>query len=76
MTNRTEIDVRDLTRVVFAGTSAYLAVHFVLLPQLVRWGVSFPAYFFVGVIATGALAITLSYVMRPRAATADMFPAE
>lgn len=80
MTNRTEVDVRDLASVVFSGTAAYLAVHFLLLPQLVRMSVSFPAYFYIGVIATGILSVALSYGLRyaarPRKTSTTMFPAE
>ena len=62
--------------VIFSGTAAYLAVHYLLLPQLVLWGVSFPAYFYIGVLVTGALSVALSYLLRPREATTAMYPAE
>lgn len=85
MTQKTEIDLRDLTRVVLSGTASYLVVHFLLLPQLVRMGVSFPTYFYIGVIATGVLAVVISLPARPRrqpqpdhraAVASQMHPAE
>lgn len=76
MTNRPAINLRDVARVASSGTIAYLAVHFFLLPQLIRLGVGFPAYFYIGVLATGALSVVLSYAMRHRAPEPQMFPAE
>ena len=79
MVNRTEIDVRDIARVLFSGTIAYLAVHFVVLPLLITTGVSFPAYFYIGVAATTLLSVGISYLIRPRdaaAGAATMHPAE
>lgn len=76
MTQKTEVDLRDIARVLLSGTASYLIVHFLLLPQLVHFGVSFPMYFYIGVIATGVLSVAISLVMRPRAASAEMHPAE
>lgn len=84
MTRKTEIDLRDIARVVASGTASYLAVHVLLLPQLVRWGVGFPTYFYIGVLATGALSVAVSLLARPRpdaqctsnAAAPQMHPAE
>lgn len=66
MTKRHEIDIREIARVASSGTIAYLGVHFFLLPFLVSLGVGFPSYFYIGVLATGALSVVLSLAMRPR----------
>lgn len=88
MTKRLEIDVREIARVASSGTIAYLGVHFFLLPFLVRMGVGFPTYLYIGVLATGVVSVVLSLAMRPRqnadetaptpASTTshEMFPAE
>jgi hypothetical protein len=79
MASRTEIDVKDIARVIFSGTAAYLVVHFIVLPQLVSFGVSFPAYFYIGVGATGFLSVAIGYLLRPREDATEgsaMYPAE
>ncbi|GAB5449069.1 hypothetical protein [Gymnodinialimonas sp.] len=77
MTPKSEIDLRDLARVLLSGTVSYLLVHFLLLPQLINMGVSFPTYLYIGVAATGVLAVVISLLTRPRAASApQMHPAE
>lgn len=87
MSQRSEIDVRDIARVVTSGATSYLLVHFVLLPQLIKMGVSFPAYFYIGVVATAVFSVAISYLVRPRATVQDgardgaqqmssMYPAE
>lgn len=82
MTKRTEIDVREIARVASSGTIAYLGVHFFLLPILVRMGVGFPTYLYIGVLVTGVLSVAISLLLRPRQeadepeATPEMFPAE
>jgi len=65
MTKRTEFDIRNITRVICSGATAYLAVHFLLLPQLVHWGIGFPAYFYVGLMVTCLLSIIFCLAMRP-----------
>ncbi|MBY4895248.1 hypothetical protein KUL25_21005 [Rhodobacteraceae bacterium N5(2021)] len=79
MIHKTEIDLRDISRVVMSGTASYLAVHYFLLPQLVHWGVSFPTYFYIGVVVTGGLAVVINLLFQARDKAAprpDLHPAE
>ncbi|QXT39143.1 hypothetical protein [Gymnodinialimonas ceratoperidinii] len=88
MTWKSEVGIDVIARVLFTGTSSYLFVHYLLLPQLVRFGVSFPAYFYIGVIATTMLSVVISILTRPKKDAAakdasesqsddpDMHPAE
>lgn len=76
MTNRAEVDVRDLTRVLVSGTVAYVAVHVMVLPQLMSWGVSLPTYFYTGVFVTGAISVILNHVLRRRDADTGMMAAD
>lgn len=76
MSGKTEIDLRDIARVLASGTVSYLLVHMFLLPQLVAWGVSFPTYFYIGVLVTGALSVVINLLMRPRATRSQLHPAE
>lgn len=83
MDTASKIDILDVARVVSSGVTAYLLVHVILLPYLVKMGISFPAYFYIGVIATAVLSVAISYLIRPRGAHRDrasqasaMHPAE
>lgn len=83
MDTASKIDILDVARVVSSGVTAYLLVHFILLPYLVKMGISFPAYFYIGIIATAVMSVAISYLIRPRAAHRDrasqasaMHPAE
>lgn len=76
MTPKFDITLRDLARVIFSGTASYLAVHFALLPFLVRMDVGFPAYFYIGAIATAVGSVAISLALQPREAGPVMHPAE
>lgn len=76
MTPKIDINLRDLARVAFSGTASYVIVHFLILPQLVRLGVGFPTYFYIGAIATAVLSIIVSLLTQPREAAPVMYPAE
>jgi hypothetical protein len=76
MTRKSEIDIVVIAHVLSSGTSAYIFVHYLLLPNLVRFGVSFAAYFYVGVVITGVLAMMISVLTRPTRTAPDAEDAE
>lgn len=74
MSRKTEVDLREIARVVASGTLSYLVVHLFLLPQLVAWGLSFATYFYIGVLTTGVLSTAISLLARPRRAPRGVEP--
>lgn len=80
MTKQTEIDVREVVRVIFSGVSAYFIVHFFLLPWLMARSVEFPTYLYLGIAVTIVLSTAICSILRPRAdasqTTEHLHPAE
>lgn len=64
MSKHTKPDLMAISRVVFSGIGAYLVVHFLVLPRLISAGVTFPAYFYVGVVVTGILSVGFCMIWR------------
>lgn len=71
MAKRTEIDVREIVRVIFSGMAAFVAVDLLLLPQLIERGMGFPTYFYVALVATAVLASGICKILRPRVEPKD-----
>ncbi len=68
MTRRTEIDVRDIVRVIFSGMAAYITVDAFVLPWLVASGIAFPSYLYLGLGVTVVLSTGICLLLRPRTA--------
>jgi hypothetical protein len=66
MTRRTEVDVREIVRVIFSGMAGFVAVDFFLMPWLMEQGLGFPNYLYLAIAATGGLAGGISLILRPR----------
>lgn len=74
MSDTPKADFRDVIRILAVGTTSYVPVHFILLPILQGWGVSFTVYFYSGVLATGLLAVFLGFLASaPKVQTRDRF---